>query len=316
MKKIACLFPGQGSQTPGMGKDFYETFSIARQTFEEADDLLSFRLSQLMFEGPEDLLTQTRYSQLALFVHSAALLKTLKEHLPDLIPSVCAGLSLGEYTAVYASGRIELADALCLVQKRADFMNQCCEETFGTMAAVLGILEQPLKEALKNIEGVWVANYNCPGQIVISGTKEGVEAASLALKAAGAKRILPLTVHGAFHSGLMQGAQEQLAPFLREAPLIDSSIDFVMNVPGDFVTSLSEVRSHLIDQVTHSVRWEQGILAIERRQIAELYLEIGSGKTLSGMNRKIGVSAPTLSLEKVSDLDGVIKLIEGRACSC
>lgn len=316
MKKVACLFPGQGSQAVGMGKDFYETFPIARHTFEEADDLLSFRLSRILFEGPEDLLTQTRYSQLALFIHSAALLKTLKEHLPHFVPSVCAGLSLGEYTALYASNRIELAAALALVQKRADFMNQCCEETVGTMAAVLGLEEQPLKEALKDIQGVWVANYNCPSQIVISGTKEGVEEASKALKAAGAKRILPLTVHGAFHSGLMQSAQEKLAPFLKEAALTDSSIEFVMNVPGDFVTSLTDVRQNLIDQVTRSVRWEQGILAIEKRNAAHLYLEIGSGKTLTGMNRKIGVSAPSLSLEKVSDLDGVIKQIEGMTCSC
>jgi len=315
MKKVACLFPGQGSQAVGMGKDFYEAFPVARHTFEEADDLLSFQLCQLMFEGPDDVLTQTRYSQLALFVHSTALFKTLKQHLPDLVPSVAAGLSLGEYTALCASGRIEMADALRLVQKRANFMNQCCEETEGAMAAVLGPSAQSLEEALKGIPGVWVANYNCPGQIVISGTKEGVQAGSLALKAAGAKKILPLTVHGAFHSGLMQTAQQKLAPFLREVSLKDSTVDFVMNVPGDFVTSLSDVRQNLIDQVTHSVRWEPGILEIERRHEVELYVEIGSGKTLTGMNRKIGVSSPSMSLEKVGDLDGVLQQIEG-ICSC
>lgn len=316
MKKIAFLFPGQGSQFPGMGKDFYDAFSIARETFQEADDLLSYPLSRIMFEGPQELLTQTKNSQLAIFVNSVALLRVLKSLLPDLIPYVCLGLSLGEYTALFAAGKIEFKDALLLVQKRSELMNRACEEVAGTMAAVLGMTGPAVEEALLGIDGVWVANYNCPGQIVISGTKEGVEAGSLALKAKGAKRILPLTVHGAFHSGLMQSAQDGLSPFLENASLKDSPIGFVMNVPGDFVKDLEEIQENLIQQVTHPVRWDQGILAIEQKQV-DLYIEIGCGKTLSGLNKKIGVAAPTISLEKISDLDGVIQQIEGATiCSC
>lgn len=315
MKKIAFLFPGQGSQAPGMGKDFYDTFAVAREVFEEADDILSYRLSKVMFEGPEEILTETRHSQLAIFVNSLALLKTLQEHLPELVPTICAGLSLGEYTALFASKKIEMAEALRLVQTRADLMNRACEEKAGAMSAVLGISAPKLEEALLGMKGVWIANYNCPGQIVISGTKEGVETAAVALKAAGAKRVIPLSVHGAFHSGLMQSAQDGLAPFLEKANFKESSIDLVMNVPGDFVSSIDSMRSNLIQQVTNSVRWEQGILAIQKKQ-PDIYLEIGSGKTLTGFNKKIGVSSPALSLEKVTDLDAVLQQIEGVVCSC
>ncbi len=315
MKKIAFLFPGQGSQAPGMGKDFYEAFSVARETFQEADDLLSYGLTQVMFEGPEALLTQTKHSQLAIFVNSVALLRTLQSQMPQLTPFVCAGLSLGEYTALFASGRIEMAEALRLVRVRAELMNRACEEVSGTMAAVLGMSGSAIEEALHGLSGVWVANYNCPGQVVISGTQEGVEEASSVLKASGAKRVIPLTVHGAFHSGLMKSAQEGLTPFIQAASLKNSSIPFVMNVPGDFVESLDLMRQHLMNQVTQSVRWDQGIVAMESK-LVDLYLEIGSGKTLAGLNKKIGVKAPTLSLEKVGDLDSVMQQIEGAICSC
>ncbi|MBS0626516.1 MAG: ACP S-malonyltransferase [Verrucomicrobia bacterium] len=315
MKKIAFLFPGQGSQAPGMGKDFYDSFAIAKETFQEADDLLSYKLSDILFNGPEETLTQTKYSQLAIFVNSIALLRMLQQQVKEIVPFVCAGLSLGEYTALCASGRIEMKDALKLVQTRANWMNDACERVQGTMAAVLGLDAASVEEALKGIPGIWVANYNCPGQIVISGTKEGVEAGSLALKAKGAKRVLPLTVHGAFHSGLMQSAQDGLAPHIAKAPLADSEIHLVMNVPGNFVESLDEIRQNLTRQVTQSVRWDQGIVAIEEKGV-DLYLEIGCGKTLSGLNKKIGVKAPTVSLEKVTDLDSVVEIIEGATCNC
>ncbi len=298
-----------------MGKDFCEAFSVAKETFQEADDLLSYHLTQVMFEGPEALLTQTKHSQVAIFVNSVALLRTLQSQMPELTPYVCAGLSLGEYTALYASGRIEMADALRLVRVRAELMNQACEETQGTMAAVLGLSGPAVEEALQGLSQVWVANYNCPGQVVISGTQKGVEAGSLALKAKGAKRVIPLTVHGAFHSGLMKSAQEGLAPFIEKVVLRDSSIQFAMNVPGDFVESLDQIRKNLTDQVTQSVRWDQGIVSIESKQV-DLYLEIGSGKTLAGLNKKIGVKAPTLSLEKVGDLESVMQQIEEAICSC
>lgn len=299
MKKYALIFPGQGAQYPGMGKDFAEAFAVAKDTFEEADDILQENLSKTIFEGPETELTKTKNSQLGIFVVSAAILRSL----PELKPSICSGLSLGEYTALWASGRLSFKETLLLVQKRALFMNEACESTKGTMAAVLGTVD--VEAAIKGIPDVWVANYNCPGQTVISGTQEGVEAASIALKNAGAKRVLPLQVHGAFHSGLMKRAQDSLAPYIAKAPIVDSDVGFVMNTSGDFVSSVDEIRKLLTQQVTHSVRWEQGILAIEKRKV-DLYIEIGCGKTLAGLNKKIGVSVPTVSAEKLTDIDNVV----------
>jgi [acyl-carrier-protein] S-malonyltransferase len=305
MKKIALIFPGQGAQYPGMGKDFADHFQPARETFEEADDILQERLSKVIFEGPESELTKTKNSQLGIFVTSAAILRSL----PELHPVVCSGLSLGEYTALWASGRLSFKDTLLLVQKRAQFMNEACEATKGTMAAVLGFTAAQTDQALVGSQGVWVANYNCPGQTVISGTKEGVEKAIAVLKAAGAKRVLPLQVHGAFHSGLMKRAQDALTPYIARSPIVDSPVEFVMNASGDFVTSIDEIKHLLALQVTHSVRWEQGILAIEKKGI-DLYIEIGCGKTLAGLNKKIGVNAPTLSVDKLADRDETLRQLE------
>jgi len=299
MKKYALIFPGQGAQYPGMGKDFAEAFAVAKNTFEEADDILQENLSKTIFEGPETELTKTKNSQLGIFVVSAAILRSL----PELKPAICSGLSLGEYTALWASGRLSFKETLLLVQKRALFMNEACESTKGTMAAVLGTID--VDAAIQEIPDVWVANYNCPGQTVISGTQEGVEAASIALKNAGARRILPLQVHGAFHSGLMKRAQDSLAPYVTKAPIVDSDVDFVMNASGDFVSGIDEIKKLLTLQVTHSVRWEQGILAIEKKKV-DLYIEIGCGKTLAGLNKKIGVLAPTVSAEKLTDIDEVV----------
>jgi len=170
------------------------------------------------------------------------------------------------------------------------------------MAAVLGSEAKVVEKVCQETDGVWIANFNCPGQIVISGTKAGVEKAAAALKAAGAKRVLPLTVHGAFHSGLMKLAQEGLAPFIAAAPIVESAVGFVMNVPGDFVHSTDEIRRNLTQQVTHSVRWEQGIRSMAG---IELFLEIGCGKTLAGLNKKIGVAAATVSIDKVEDLERI-----------
>jgi [acyl-carrier-protein] S-malonyltransferase len=302
MKKRAFLFPGQGSQYVGMGKDFFESFAIAKQTFQEADDVLSLGLSKIIFEGPESSLVQTKYCQAAIFVNSIAILRVVRQQIPNFNPFVCAGLSLGEYGALHASEKLSFKDTLILLQKRALFMNEACEKVPGTMAAVLGLNAEQVESAIQGIKGLWVANFNCPGQIVISGTNEGVEKGSLVLKEKGAKRVLPLTVAGAFHSGLMQTAQEMLSPFILCAPLQESFTQFVMNAVGDFVTSISDIRKYLIAQVTSSVRWEQGIRAMNRAG-ANVFVEIGCGTTLSGMNRKIGVSGEILSIEKVSDLD-------------
>jgi [acyl-carrier-protein] S-malonyltransferase len=307
MSNIAFLFPGQGAQYPGMGKDFYDTFSMARQTFEEADDLLSFHLSQVIFDGPESLLTETRHSQAAIFVNSVAILRTLQQQFPNLQSQVCAGLSLGEYTALFASGRIGFAECLRLVQLRANLLNEACERTKGSMSAILGLSANEVEaiiSSLNHLNSVWVANFNCPGQTVISGTCDGVAAASLVLKECGAKRIIPLQVHGAFHSGLMQCAQDKLAPAIERADIRESNIGIVMNVPGSYVDGICSIKDNLKRQVTHSVRWEQGIRAMMQRHV-DLYIEIGCSKTLAGMNRKMGMPEPTISIDKVPDLDGL-----------
>jgi [acyl-carrier-protein] S-malonyltransferase len=293
--KTAFIFPGQGAQYVGMGKDFYHSFLVAKETFQEADELLQVNLSRLIFEGPETELTQTKNSQLAIFVTSVAILRTVEQQLPSLKPAIVSGLSLGEYTALYASGRLSFEDTLLLVQKRSFFMNEACEKTSGTMAAVLGLDSKAIEETVKGI--VLVANYNAPGQIVISGTIEGIAKATVLLKEKGAKRVLPLNVHGAFHSPLMKYAEEQLKPYIDKAPILENGLPLVMNVPGALS---SNIRANLIAQVTHPVRWEQGILAMKGLGV-EQFIEIGCGKTLAGLNRKM--EAPTVSIDQVNDLE-------------
>ena len=309
-KKYAFLFPGQGAQYVGMGRDFYDHFSIAKQTFEEADEILGQNFSRLIFEGPSDQLTLTKNSQIGIYITSIAMLRTLAQQFPDLQPSVCAGLSLGEYTALTAAKKISFNNCLKLVKARAEFMNDACDTIEGSMQVILGLNADVVEEVLLPLAAhqVWVANINCPGQVVIAGTKSGIELATRALKEKGAKRALPLDVSGAFHSGLMKEAQERLTPYLMEVTLQTSPIDIVMNVPGDYVVGSEALRRCLIDQITQPVRWEKGICAIQAKGV-DGYMEIGCGKTLSGMNKRIGVTAPTWSIEKISDLEGVL-------CNC
>ena len=306
-KKIAFIFPGQGAQYVGMGKDFFDSFSIAKQLFEEANDLLHFNLSEIIFNGPEDSLKKTVNNQVAIFVTAAALLQVLKDELPHIIPNVCAGLSLGEYTALYASNKISFKDALLLIQKRAQFMNDASEKTCGTMAAVIGLDANIIEETIKKINPpnlVWVANYNTVNQTVISGTIEGVEAATAALQEIGAKRVMPLKVSGAFHSGLMIDAQEKMKIQIEATNFESSDIDIIMNVPGDYVRSVENIKKYLILQITNSIRWVQSIAMMEKNKV-EIYLEIGPSKTLSMMNRKNNVSGISINLDKISDLEKI-----------
>lgn len=309
-RQIAFLFPGQGAQYVGMGKDFADTFPTAKRTFEEADDVLKRKLSSIVFEGPEDILTETKNSQVAIFVTSIAILRVLQELFPELKPSVCAGLSLGEYTALHASSRMGFAETLQLVQLRGQFMNEACTAVKGTMAAIFGLKADVLEEIVTQLnmpKDLWIANFNCPGQIVISGTVKGVEAASAEAKAKGAKHVIPLQVHGAFHSGLMEPAEKRLKEYIDAADLKESSVNLVMNVPGDFVKELPEIRHYMIKQVTSPVRWEQGIRSMDAKGI-NLYLEIGCKKALKRFNKEIGVSGLTLGIEKVSELQQIEKI--------
>lgn len=314
MKHIAYLFPGQGAQYPGMGKDFFDSYPIVRSTFEEANDLLGRDLTSIVIDGPVELLTETRNSQTGIYVVSLAYLRLIQELFPELKPSMCAGLSLGEYTAATAAGYLTFSDALPLVQHRGQYMNDACEATEGTMAVVLGLSAEQVEELVKDAnlpDDLWAANFNCPGQVVVSGTVKGIEAATALAKDRGAKRVLPLQVHGAFHSGLMLQAQERLAEHVAQVALHKPAAQFVMNVSGDFVKEEDKVREQLIKQVTSPVRWQQGIEAMEATGL-DLYLEMGPGKTLAGFNKRIGAKAPTISIEKVEDLK---KLEEALTCS-
>ena len=303
MKRFAFLFPGQGAQYIGMGKEFYSSFQSAKKLFDEADDLLKMKLSHLIFSGDEKELTQTKNSQPAIFVTSLAHLLVLQEHF-CITPVACAGLSLGEYSALVAAGKMRFSDALLLVQKRANFMHDACEAHAGSMAVVLGLddaLVQSTVDALNMPQHIWAANFNCPGQVVISGTAVGLEKATKALTEAGAKRILPLQVHGAFHSGLMKPAQERLQDSIMQTPLQDSACSIAMNCTGAFCTSPDEIRFNLVEQVVRPVFWHKSIHAMTEQGI-DLFLEIGPGKTLCGMNKRIGVRATSMSLEKPEDL--------------
>lgn len=308
MKKynnIAFLFPGQGAQYTGMAKDFYETYSEVREVFQQADDILGRNISDIILKGPEATLTETKNSQTGIYVVSLAILKVLQKQFPDLQPSVTAGLSLGEYTALTASNRLPFEPGLRLVQFRGQFMNDACEATKGTMAVIIGLDADVVEKMVKEVNlpnDLWAANFNCPGQVAISGTLKGVEEGTAAAKAKGAKMVIPLKVHGAFHSGLMRLAEEKLKEHVEKAPLSDSPIGLVMNVTGGYVKDLNEIRGNMIKQVTSPVKWEQGIRAMNNQGV-DLYLEIGCGKALTGFNKKMGWTAPTFSIERVPDLE-------------
>lgn len=309
-KKIALLFPGQGAQYIGMGADFVENFSAARLTFEEADEILKRKLSSLILKGTEADLTLTRNSQTGIYVASMAMFRVVKE-LFSIQPYVCAGLSLGEYSALTASEKSSFIQTLPLIQTRANAMDEACEKTAGGMAAIIGLNGDIVENIVKDLHlphDLWVANFNCPGQVVISGTLKGLEAGAAAVKAAGAKKVVMLQVQGAFHSGLMQHAKVKLEKPISELQLSQGSSKLVMNVVGDFVEEEQGIRKNLIEQVTHSVRWEQGVKAMDREDV-DLFIEFGPGQSLSAMNKRIGVKAPTISVDTVKDLDKLSEVL-------
>ena len=314
MKKISFIFPGQGAQYSKMGLDFYTQFQEAKECFQEADDILNRPLSKIIFEGSDQELTATKNSQPAIFVTSYAILKVLQKQFPEIAPSYAAGLSLGEYTALTAAHVLHYKDALTLVQARGQFMHDCCEKHAGTMAVVLGLDDETAERCVQEVNmphELWAANFNCPGQVVISGTKKGIEIGSQALLAKGAKKVMPLQVHGAFHSGLMQEAQDKLTEVISETSFHTTDIRVAMNVTGGFVTDTSTMKQLLIQQVTHPVRWSRAVKAIDQDG-ATLFLEIGCGKTLSGMNKRIpGLTAETCNIDKIEDLHTLESKLRG-----
>lgn len=299
MGKIAFIFPGQGAQYTGMGKDFYDSFEESRQVFDKAGELLGIDMKELCFL-PNDRLDQTEYTQAAMVTTIGAILAHIKTR--SICPDVCAGLSLGEYAALSACGALEIMDAILLVRKRGIFMQEAVPEG-GAMAAVLGLEAEQVEMICKATAGlVTVANYNCPGQLVISGEADAVARAGEALKAEGAKRIVPLKVSGPFHSPMLIHAGEQLAKELELITVHKPEIPYVANVTGTYITQAEEIKPLLTKQVASSVRWQQSIEAMLTDGV-ETFVEIGPGRTLSSFVRKIKKEAVVYNIDKVSDLE-------------
>jgi [acyl-carrier-protein] S-malonyltransferase len=286
----AYVFPGQGAQFTGMGKELYESSALAKNLFEKANEILGFRITDIMFEGTAEELKETKVTQPAVFLHSVILAKTLGE---DFKPEMVAGHSLGEFSALVANGTLSFEDGLKLVSQRALAMQKACEITPSTMAAVLGLADNIVEEVCASIDGIVVAaNYNCPGQLVISGETSAVEKACEAMKAAGAKRALILPVGGAFHSPMMEPAREELAAAIEATTFSAPICPVYQNVTASAVSDANEIKKNLIIQLTAPVKWTQSV----QQMIADgatLFTEVGPGKVLAGLINKIDKEAVT-----------------------
>jgi [acyl-carrier-protein] S-malonyltransferase len=288
----AYVFPGQGAQFSGMGKDLYDSSQDIRNIFEEANEILGFSITRIMFEGSDEELKETKVTQPAIFLHSVALAKALGS---SFQPDMVAGHSLGEFSALVANGTLSFQDGLRLVSKRALAMQKACEAEPSTMAAVLGLDDDKVEEVCKGIDGIVVpANYNCPGQLVISGDIEAVKNACDAMKAAGAKRALVLPVGGAFHSPLMEPARQELAEAIKNAPFSEPNCPIYQNVTAAAVSSKDEIKENLIAQLTAPVRWTQTVKQMIADGATE-FVEVGPGKVLQGLVKKVDRQIPTSS---------------------
>ena len=302
MKKIAFIFPGQGSQYVGMGKDFYETFPCAKEMIDLAEKVSGIPMKELLFEENENI-NITKYTQIAMLADELAIWSVLREK--GLESVVNAGLSLGEYATLVASGVMTPEDAFRVVAKRGEYMQEAVP-TGGAMTAVLGADTAIIEKICEETEGiVSIANYNCPGQIVITGEQQAVDAAAAALKEAGAKRCTPLNVSGPFHSAMLLPAGEKLAAELEHVEIHEIAVPYITNVTADYVTDPSQVKELLKKQISSSVRWQQSV----ERMIAdgvEAFIEIGPKKSLCGFMKRIDKTVPAYHVDKVTDLDSVL----------
>ena len=308
---IAFVFPGQGAQVVGMGKDFYENSELSRDIFDEAAKLLDFDVKKVCFEENEAI-NITEYTQAAMLTTSVAMLEVLKEK--GLKPDVCAGLSLGEYCALVASGVMDFEDAVKAVRQRGILMQEAVPTGLGAMSAIIGLDGDVIADICDKIEGVSVANYNCPGQIVITGVKDAVEKANEELKEAGARRCVMLNVSGPFHSAMLQTAGEELYKVLENVELKDFTIPYVTNVTAEYVTNKnkSEIKEMLKNQVSSSVLWIQSVEKMIEQGV-DTFVEIGPGKTLTGFIKKIAKAVDkevtTYNVEKFEDVEVVVNAL-------
>jgi [acyl-carrier-protein] S-malonyltransferase len=294
----AYVFPGQGAQYPGMGKDLYDNVAIAREMFDKANEILGFEITKIMFEGTADELKQTKVTQPAIFLHSVILSKVLGE---SFKPEMTAGHSLGEFSALVAAGALSFEDGLKLVSKRALAMQKACEAQPSTMAAIVGMDDETVEQVCAETEGVVVAaNYNCPGQLVISGSVEAVNAACETLKAKGAKRALVLPVGGAFHSPLMEPAREELAAAIEATHFNIPVCPVFQNVDARPQTDPVQIKQNLIAQLTGPVRWTQTVMNM-LADGASSFTELGPGKVLQGLVNKVDKEVATCGYDKMPE---------------
>ncbi|MSU33606.1 MAG: [acyl-carrier-protein] S-malonyltransferase [Pedosphaera sp.] len=304
MTKTALLFAGQGAQGVGMGRDLAETYPIARTLFDQANGVLGCDLAVICFSGPEAALTRTENAQPAIYLISWVALALLQHRVPAFSFQAAAGLSLGEFTALAAAGALSFEDGLQIVRQRGRFMHEACEATQGGMAAIIGLDESSTREVCL-ATGVTLANLNCPGQIVISGAADRISAAVELAKTRGARKAIPLTVAGAYHSPLMASAQPKLATALAGVPLLQPCVPVIANVTGKPHGTPAEIAHLLIDQVTSPVRWEDSI----RHLLADgfnRFIELGPGTALSGFMKRIDKSVPVFNVADIPSLEATV----------
>ena len=312
MSKIACIFPGQGAQYPGMGKEIAENYSEAMKIFNLASDRLGIDMKKLCFEGDEEELKKTENTQPSILTTSIALLEVLR--LKGIEPEVTAGLSLGEYSALVASKAISFVDAVALVKKRGKYMQEAVPAGEGTMAAIMGMERESVMECLKMASGFGVveaANFNCPGQIVITGHTKAVENACTILKERGARRAIMLPVSAPFHSSLLKPAGDRLALELEKVDISDNELPVVSNVNAQVIMNKYEIKRCLVEQVSNSVLWEDSIKHMADMGV-DTFIEVGPGKTLSGFVKKIDKSLYVYNVEDIESLESTIASIKER----